>query len=393
MESKVFLAVPWIVFLPAIGCLVIGLFGRKLGDRLSGFIATAASFGAFGVALYAGWFLVREQNPEVVYVYKLYRFLETGFINLDMAFHFDRLAALVAVVATGVASFVHLHASGYLRGRSNPSRFFFHLGMLLFFVLFLALGKSLLLMFMGWVGVGMCAYFLLGFRREEDSEPHAGMSTFLIGRICDAVFLVGLFLLLMYNHGSLGFGSLEAWSLSGAAPVENRVTITAICLLLFFGTAGRLVQVPFYTWLPDESAALTPAAAWASGAMTLVAGAYMLYRLWFLFSLVPVAIAAAAGVAVLMVLVAVAARLLGLKVAGRYFVYPLRELVVVRLWAAAANFCSRVVDGVFIDLLAVRGSAFAVKAVGVLPRIYHNGNVQRYLFAVVLGLVCLWIVL
>ena len=393
MEIKDFLAIPWLVFLPAIGCLVTGFLGRKLGDRLSGLIATLAAFGAFGVALYAGWFLVREQNPEVVYAHQLYRFLGTGFINLDMAFYFDRLAAIMAVVATGVASFVHLHASGYLRGRGSPSRFFFHLGMLLFFVLFVCLGKNLLLVFMGWVGVGMCSYFLLGFRREQGAGVQAGMSTFLAGRICDVAFLVGLLLLLMYNHGSLGFSSLEAWSLSGAAPVENRVTITAICLLLFVGTAGRLVQIPFYTWLPDESAPLTPAAALASGAMTLVAGAYMLLRLWFLFSLVPVAIAVAAGVAVLVALVAVAARLLGLKAGGRYFVYPLRDLLVVRPLVAAANFCSRVIDDVFIDLLAVRGSAFAVKAVGVLPRIYHNGNVQRYLFAVVLGLVCLWIVL
>ena len=302
--TKYFMVLPWIVLMPLLGALITGLFSRRIGEKVAGVVATLAIFSSFGMALYAWWFLMAESDPDTVYSWVLYKFLDTGFINLDIAFHLDRLSAVMVLVVTGVSSFIHLYSIGYMHGDRSAARYFSHLNMFVFFMLLLVLGKNLLVMFVGWEGVGLSSYLLIGFWFDDMEKAKAGKKAFIVNRIGDFGFLLAVFLLLMYNGGDLDFASLEAWSLSGAQPVLNSTNMTVICLLLFIGACGKSAQIPLYVWLPDAMAGPTPVSALIHAATMVTAGVYMVARLSFLYVHAPMAMAVVAGVGALTALFA-----------------------------------------------------------------------------------------
>ncbi len=294
--SKSFALLPLIVILPALGALVVGLWGRKLGDQMSGVLANLAVWGSFGVAVMSVWALYNEPDPETALQFLAWKFLDNGFLKLDIAFQLDRLSAVMVLVVTGVSSLIHLYSLGYMHGDRSYSRYFSHLNMFVFFMLLLVLGKNLLVLFAGWEGVGLSSYLLIGFWYEDMNKAKAGKKAFIVNRIGDLGFMLAMLILLMYNHGDLDFQSLEAWASSGATPVQNSANMTLICLLLFVGAMGKSAQIPLYVWLPDAMAGPTPVSALIHAATMVTAGVYMVARLSFLFVHAPMAMAIVAGV-------------------------------------------------------------------------------------------------
>jgi NADH-quinone oxidoreductase subunit L len=295
MEPKLFAAIPVIILLPAIGALLAGLLGKRFGDRFAAVVANLAVFSSFGVSLYAWWFL-RSEAEGMVYLYKLYPFLKSDLIDIGLDFRFDRLSAVMCLVVTGVSSLIHLYSMGYMKGDRSYARFFSHLNMFVFFMLLLVLGANLVVMFAGWEGVGLSSYLLIGFWYEDMDKAVAGKKAFVVNRIGDFGFLLGMLMLLMYNQGSVDFFALEHFANSGVPPVANELNMTVICLLLFLGAVGKSAQIPLFVWLPDAMAGPTPVSALIHAATMVTAGVYMVARLSFLFVHAPIAMAVVAGV-------------------------------------------------------------------------------------------------
>ncbi len=294
--EKTLSLLPLIVMLPALGAIVVGLWGKKLGDGISALLANAAVWGAFGVSALSVWILYNEPDPETVLTFTAWSFLKNGFLDIDIAFQLDRLSAVMVLVVTGVSSLIHLYSAGYMHGDRSFARYFSHLNMFVFFMLLLVLGKNLLVMFAGWEGVGLSSYLLIGFWYEDKPKAKAGKKAFIVNRIGDFGFMLGMLILLMYNRGSLDFASLEAWAGSGAGPVQNVTNMTLISLLLFVGAMGKSAQIPLYVWLPDAMAGPTPVSALIHAATMVTAGVYMVSRLSFIFVHAPVAMLVIAGV-------------------------------------------------------------------------------------------------
>jgi len=278
-----------------VGALLAGLLGKRWGDRFAAAVTNAAVFSSFGVSLYAWWHL-RSDVEGMVYLYKLYPFLKSDLLDIGLDFRFDRLSAVMCLVVTGVSSLIHLYSTGYMKGDRSYSRFFSHLNMFVFFMLLLVLGANLVVMFAGWEGVGLSSYLLIGFWYEDMDKARAGKKAFVVNRIGDFGFLLGMMMLLMYNHGSVDFFSLERFANSGVPPVANELNMTVICLLLFLGAVGKSAQIPLFVWLPDAMAGPTPVSALIHAATMVTAGVYMVARLSFLFVHAPIAMAVVAGV-------------------------------------------------------------------------------------------------
>ena len=394
MVEKAFAAIPLLIFLPALGALVTGLAGKRLGQRASAAIATAAVFGSFGIAVYTAWLLLTDPDGgQVAYTWHLYTFVETIFLKVDVGFVFDRLSAAVVPAVTCISGLVHLYAIGRVWGERSFSRFFSYLNMLVFFMLLLVLGRNLLVVFVGWEGVGLSSCLLLGLPHQDVARIRASGKAFIVNRIGDCGFLLGMLTLLIYNHGALDLESLRTWADSGAGAAGNEVNMTVICLLLFLGVVAKSACMPLAVWLPGGTAGPAPRRALACAATMFPGGIYILVRLSFLLAHAPAALPITAGVAALTALFAVAIALIQRDPGKVLVYYNLCEAVAVRPVRFIARFCHRVLDDVIIDLFAVRGVPILIKWFGLVPKALHNGNVQRYLLAVVLGLICLWIFL
>ena len=198
----------------------------------------------------------------------------------EIAFHFDRLTAVMVLIVTGVGSLIHVYSTGYMHDDESYARYFAYLNLFLFFMLMLVLGRSLLVLFVGWEGVGLASYLLIGFWFEDPEKAAAGKKAFIVNRIGDAGFLLGMFLL--YTAvGTLDMDRINAAFLATPAPA---VSATLVGILLFIGATGKSAQIPLYVWLPDAMAGPTPVSALIHAATMVTAGVYMCARLWGIFA-------------------------------------------------------------------------------------------------------------
>jgi len=280
----------WLIpIAPFIGFLLNGFFGRRAGKGFVSAVAilgslAAAVFGTVAAFQYHAQFPHGERYVDVVYTW-FSSGIASGNIGTDVAFQLDPLSIVMLMVVTWVGFLIHVYSVGYMHAEDGYWRYFAYLNLFLAEMLILVLGSSYLLMFVGWEGVGLCSYLLIGFYYKTDYAPAAGKKAFIVNRIGDFGFLVAMFLMFAY-FGSVDYAKVSQIATGGG--IEHGL-ITAICLLLFLGAVGKSAQIPLYVWLPDAMAGPTPVSALIHAATMVTAGVYMVARSNALYRLSPTA--------------------------------------------------------------------------------------------------------
>jgi NADH-quinone oxidoreductase subunit L len=289
----------WLIpILPGLGAAMNGLVGiRSFSRQTSGLLACAAMAGAFGVSLYAFWQLLGLPPEARDHVVSLGHWIPPiplatahgiGSFEVPWAFRLDPLSGMMILVVTGIGLLIHIYSTAYMQDepRGGYARFFCYLNLFCFFMLVLVLGSSFLTMFVGWEGVGLCSYLLIGYWYEKKSASDAGKKAFIVNRVGDWAFVLGVFLI-FYTFGTLDFRAVA--NAAAAMPVEAQFgVISLICLLLFIGATGKSAQIPLYVWLPDAMEGPTPVSALIHAATMVTAGVYMVGRNAVLFGHAPI---------------------------------------------------------------------------------------------------------
>ncbi len=274
----------WLIpALPLLGFILIGVLNKRLPVVLSGSIASATVFISFLISV-AYFFDVRDPAfiPERIV---LFDWITVGDLKIDFSFLIDRLSVIMLLVVTGVGTLIHIYSIGYMHHEPDHPRFFAYLNLFVFFMLLLVLGSNYIVMFAGWEGVGLCSYLLIGFWFKNIEYSKAAKKAFVMNRIGDLGFLLGVFLIFT-TFGSVAFKEV----FEGAENFgTDNPAIIAICLLLFVGAVGKSAQIPLFTWLPDAMAGPTPVSALIHAATMVTAGIYMVVRSNILFALAPFA--------------------------------------------------------------------------------------------------------
>jgi NADH-quinone oxidoreductase subunit L len=274
-----------IPLLPLLCAAINAVWGMRLPRRLAETVAVAGVALSFGLTLWL-WPLAHGEGTRVT----LFTWLDSGSLHVAFGLLFDRLAAPMTLMVTGVSTLIHLYAVGYMEEDADYARFFSLLNLFVFAMLAIVLADNLLLFFLGWEGVGFCSYGLIGFWYREEENALAGRKAFLVTRAAD-VFL-GIAILWCFKL----FGTLSIAVINARAAALPIGTVTALALLLLAGACGKSAQFPFMSWLPDAMAGPTPVSALIHAATMVTAGVYLLCRLFPLVSLSPTAMAAIAGV-------------------------------------------------------------------------------------------------
>jgi NADH-quinone oxidoreductase subunit L len=288
-----------IPLLPFVGFLVNASFGRRLSKGTSGGLACAAIVAAFLTSGVAVWRLIALAPQERSIVQQAFTWITSGDFSVGLTLRLDPLSAVMILVVTGIGSLIHIYSTAYMHDESDPefARYFSYLNLFAAFMLLLVLGSNFLVMFIGWEGVGLCSYLLVGFWYTKKSAADAGKKAFIVNRIGDFGFILGV-LLAFVRFGTLDFQEI-AHAVSGIGPEATFGTLSLITLLLFVGATGKSAQIPLYVWLPDAMEGPTPVSALIHAATMVTAGVYMIGRNAALFAHAPqtLAIIAAVGTA------------------------------------------------------------------------------------------------
>lgn len=269
-----------IVLLPLIGFVVNGLFGKRLPKALVGGLATLVVFVAFliSVSIFIGF--PAEGTPVIV---KAFEWFTIGGIQVNFGFQIDQLSLMMMMIVTGIGSLIHLYSIGYMSHDKGFYKFFTYLNLFIFSMLLLVMGSNYLILFIGWEGVGLCSYLLIGFWYENTEYGKAARKAFIMNRIGDLGLLIGIFLIASQTN-ALDYLSVA----QNASKFEfDGVVIMFITLSLFIGAMGKSAQIPLFTWLPDAMAGPTPVSALIHAATMVTAGIYLVVRSNFLYHLSP----------------------------------------------------------------------------------------------------------
>lgn len=294
----------WIILLPLLGATINGLFGAipwkkipRIPGDLAGALASACVFGSFCLAVSLYLRLTGKDGVSSAFEQTVFPWIEVGNFNIPMKFRVDALSGILSLVVSGVGCLIHIYSIAYMHEDENPARYFTYLNMFTASMLILILGASMPILFIGWEGVGLCSYLLIGFWFQDIEKAKAGKKAFVVNRIGDLGFLLGMFLIFMH-FSTLDF--VELRTAMGSLSVEAGFgLLTIITLLLFVGATGKSAQIPLFVWLPDAMAGPTPVSALIHAATMVTAGVYMCCRLGFLFSLAPITSAVIAWIAVI----------------------------------------------------------------------------------------------
>jgi len=290
------------VALPLAGFLVNGTLAlrRPQAKSLVSAVGVGVLLAAFAVAL--GIFVELWRNPpHAPIIVTLWSWLPVERLQVDLAFQVDQLSTVMLLVVTGVGSLIHLFSVGYMGEDPGYARYFAYLNLFIAFMLLLVLGSSFPVMFIGWEGVGLCSYLLIGFWFSEKANADAGLKAFIMNRIGDFGFLMAMFFIWR------AFGNLNLVDVTSRAPQvlqPGGAIVTAITLFLFLGCTGKSAQIPLYTWLPDAMAGPTPVSALIHAATMVTAGVYLVARTNVLFAMAPVSSSVVAGIGALTALFA-----------------------------------------------------------------------------------------
>ena len=275
----------WLIpIFPLLGFLLNGLFGRKMPKSMINLFAIGSVALSFAWAVKT---LVGLGPLEAKYIEHYFTWIQSGPLQINVDFAVDRLTAVMLMVVTGVGLLIHIYAVGYMADDDGYYRFFSYLNLFMFFMLVLVLAQNFLVLFVGWEGVGLCSYLLIGYYFLEQFATTAGNKAFIVNRIGDFGFSLAMFLI--FRH----FGTLDFTKVFDAAksmPSETSYgTLTIICLLLLVGATGKSAQIPLYVWLPDAMAGPTPVSALIHAATMVTAGVYMTARSAAFFTHAPIA--------------------------------------------------------------------------------------------------------
>lgn len=267
-----------IALLPLFGFLINGIFGTALGGQRSSkklvtLVACAFPLAAFVLTVRIFFSLKSLEYTPIIE--QGYRWALIDGHTFDISFYFDRLSAIMTLIVTGVGTAIHVYSTGYMKDDKSYARFMAYLNLFLFFMLLLVLGRSMLVLFVGWEGVGLASYLLIGFWFQDPANAAAGKKAFVVNRIGDAGFLLGMFLLYQ------AFGTLDMDVINNAFHSMSVTAVSAslVGLLLFVGATGKSAQIPLYVWLPDAMAGPTPVSALIHAATMVTAGVYLVARM------------------------------------------------------------------------------------------------------------------
>ncbi len=275
------LIITLIPLLPLLGFLIITLGSKQVAHGAASFIACGAVLISFFLATWIFVFLLNAGTDVHSVKTNLFTWIAAGDFSVDMSFLVDPLSATMLLIITGVGFLIHVYSIGYMHDDPGFNKFFSYLNLFVFFMLMLVMGSNYLVMFVGWEGVGLCSYLLIGFWFKNQDYNDAANKAFIMNRIGDLGLLLGLILIFM-NYGSLDYAKVFSNAQSADA-----ATITAITMLLFIGAMGKSAQIPLYTWLPDAMAGPTPVSALIHAATMVTAGVYMVARNNILYTFSP----------------------------------------------------------------------------------------------------------
>ena len=291
--------------LPLVGAILNGFSAllcrsrkRPVPKPLVSVIGVMMPLLAFAVAVYL--FSIAKDPATGFTTAPLWNWFSIGDLSVPVAFKVDRLSLIMCLIVTGVGSLIHIYSIGYMAHDHGYARYFSYLNLFLFAMLVLVLGGNLPLLFVGWEGVGLCSYLLIGFWFENPAKAKAGKKAFIVNRIGDFGFLLGMFLI--YSHlsakGLHAAGGLLSFDVLEQYKADLFLIATPVCLLVFLGATGKSAQIPLYVWLPDAMAGPTPVSALIHAATMVTAGIYMIARMHFLYTLSPVAMEVVAVVGI-----------------------------------------------------------------------------------------------
>jgi NADH-quinone oxidoreductase subunit L len=280
VTARDLLDLAWVIpVLPAFGAVVLLLFGKKIGEPWSGWLATVMMALAFVGSLVMFFALRSLPEDAREHVSNGFTWIQAGSFRVDFRMLADPLSSTMILFVTGVGALIHLYAIGYMHGDPRFSRFFAYLNLFAASMLVLVLGSSFLVTFLGWEGVGLCSYLLISFWFERDSAAVAGKKAFVTNRVGDFGFMIAMFLIFSK------IGSLDYLVTNRGAEQLSQTTVTAIALLLFVGAMGKSAQIPLHIWLPDAMEGPTPVSALIHAATMVTAGVFLVVRAHVFFDL------------------------------------------------------------------------------------------------------------
>jgi NADH-quinone oxidoreductase subunit L len=275
------LLVSLVPLFPLLGFLFVALNTRRLTQGVTAFIACGSVLFSFiiSIALFVTLLGMPEGDRSISVT--LFNWIAAGDFSASISFLVDPLSSLFLLIITGVGFLIHVYSIGYMHHDEGFNRFFSYLNLFVFFMLLLVMGANYLLMFVGWEGVGLCSYLLIGFWFKNQDYNNAANKAFIMNRIGDLGMLLGVILIFVH------FGSIQYTEVFSKATSIDTTTLTLITILLFVGAMGKSAQLPLYTWLPDAMAGPTPVSALIHAATMVTAGVYMVCRNNLLYALSP----------------------------------------------------------------------------------------------------------
>jgi len=275
----------WLVpFLPLLGFIINGILGKKLGKNLVSWIGCGSVGLSFLISVKIFFELLSLPAEERVFEKIVFPWIYSGLFKVNISFLLDPLSCVMLFVVTGVGFIIHIYSIGYMREDKGYFRFFSFLNLFVFSMLVLVLADNFLLLYLGWEAVGLCSYLLIGFWYEKKSASDAAKKAFIVNRIGDFGFALGV-MLIFWTFGSLNYS--EVFQTAPSTLVAGGGLVTAITLLLFLGAVGKSAQIPLYVWLPDAMEGPTPVSALIHAATMVTAGVYMVARCHILYELAP----------------------------------------------------------------------------------------------------------
>jgi NADH-quinone oxidoreductase subunit L len=367
----------WLVpLLPLVGFLIVGLLNKRLSKGITGVIASGSVLGSFIVSVMI--FIEFVGGKTAAQTVDLFSWINAGTLNIQFSFLVDQLSSLFLLIITGVGFLIHLYSIGYMHDDEGFQRFFAYLNLFVFFMLLLVLGSNYLIMFVGWEGVGLCSYLLIGFWFKNTEYNNAAKKAFIMNRIGDLGFLLGI-ILIFITFGSTSY--TEVFSMA-SGHMSNEPVMVCIALLLFIGAMGKSAQLPLYTWLPDAMAGPTPVSALIHAATMVTAGIYMIARSNIIYTLAPDAMDV---VAVIGALTALFAATIGLvqndikKVLAYSTVSQLGLMFLALGVGAYSTAVFHVMTHAFFKALLFLGAGSVIHAMSGEQDIRNMGGLKKYL--------------